>query len=169
MQTMIHEQCSRAAKYKKKGSILPDIVSYNSLISGYRIRDLEKSKELVGELRDAVNPLADVVVGVKSDRNIDMLTEDSSFESAGENTHSELQPTFVTYTTLTCAYCKQGEVKEAFSLYEEMVKNGILPDSITYSSLINGLCRSGKVAEAKMLFHGMARMGFVPNHVAYRT
>ncbi|KAF3772336.1 Pentatricopeptide repeat-containing protein [Nymphaea thermarum] len=52
------------------------------------------------------------------------------------------------YATLTST--KQGEVKEAFSLYEEMVKNGILPDIIiTYSSLTNGLCKSGKVTEAK--------------------
>ena len=60
-----------------------------------------------------------------------------------------LKPNHITHTALISAYCRERKLQQVFTLFEEMVRSGIMPNEITYSSLINGLCKAGKLLEAR--------------------
>lgn len=72
-----------------------------------------------------------------------------------------------TYTTLIDGHCKEGNVKKALNLHDEMVKKGILPDVVTYSVLINGLNKIARTKEARRLLFRLYYEEPVPDKVTY--
>ncbi|WCJ26058.1 hypothetical protein M5689_007905 [Euphorbia peplus] len=54
---------------------------------------------------------------------------------------------------------------KAFSIGNEMLKNGITPNIVSYNTLLKGLCRE----DALKLWDLMLRRGLGPNEVSYCT
>lgn len=85
-----------------------------------------------------------------------------------------LRPTVRTYTALLRGYVKEGRLREAFDLVEEMVaaaggRPEALPNVVTYTVLINGCVRKGKLGVARKVVAWMRRQGVAPNTVTYNT
>lgn len=66
------------------------------------------------------------------------------------------------------ALCKNGSVKEAASLFEEM-RFKFTPSLKHFTSLLYGWCREGKLMEAKFVLVQMKEAGFEPDIVVYNN
>ncbi|KAF2308958.1 hypothetical protein GH714_025987 [Hevea brasiliensis] len=73
----------------------------------------------------------------------------------------------VVYNTIIRAYCKCGNMVEAFRLRHDMRSRGIPLTSATYSSLVHGLCNIGLVDNANDLLDEMRKEGLSPNIFCY--
>jgi pentatricopeptide repeat protein len=132
----------------------PNVITYNILLKGYCQQGMLEGAISVWQQMVKI-PEAEVVQDnrVSSIDNSALLTEIEVAELLlmeflqGEH----LKPNHITHTILINAYCRAGKLQEAFTLYEEMVRSGIMPDEITYSSLINGLCKAGKLINCLVL------------------
>jgi pentatricopeptide repeat protein len=62
---------------------------------------------------------------------------------------SSLVPNEVTYNVMIDRYCRVGNVRKAFQLYDQMVDRGLTPDNYTYRSLISVLCLVLGASKAK--------------------
>lgn len=55
----------------------------------------------------------------------------------------DLTPDIYTYGIVIKAFCKQGSLKDAYHVFETMIKAGVSPDKFIYTILIEGLCSQG--------------------------
>ena len=63
--------------------------------------------------------------------------------------YEKVELNFVVYNILIAAYCRIGNVMEAFKLRDATKSGGILPTCATYSSLILGMCCIGCVMKQR--------------------
>ncbi|KAJ3695850.1 hypothetical protein LUZ60_001227 [Juncus effusus] len=80
------------------------------------------------------------------------------------------KPDLITYSTLMGVLCKEGRIKDAFKLFDEMIeRDKIMPDHLTYNILLDGFCKQGQMDKAKLLFGFMRNNGCEPNMFNYST
>ncbi|KAG5375230.1 hypothetical protein IGI04_039826 [Brassica rapa subsp. trilocularis] len=78
-----------------------------------------------------------------------------------------ITPNVITFSALIDSFVKEGKLKEAKELYNEMIARGIDPDTITYNSLIYGLCNEKRLTEANQMMDLMVSKGCDPSIVTY--
>ncbi|KAK4803991.1 hypothetical protein SAY86_003808 [Trapa natans] len=78
------------------------------------------------------------------------------------------EPNEYVFGCLLDALCKNGSVKEAASLFEEM-RYLFSPNIRHFTSLLYGWCREGKLMEAKHVLVQMRESGFEPDIVVYNN
>lgn len=78
------------------------------------------------------------------------------------------EPDEYVFGCLLDALCKNGSVKEAAKLFEEM-RVRFKPTIRHFTSLLYGWCREGKLMEAKFVLIQMREMGFEPDIVVYNN
>lgn len=78
------------------------------------------------------------------------------------------EPDEYVFGCLLDALCKNGSVKEAASLFEDM-RMRFLPTLKHFTSLLYGWCREGKLMEAKFVLVQMRESGFEPDIVVYNN
>ncbi|XXG73412.1 hypothetical protein AAC387_Pa07g2333 [Persea americana] len=64
---------------------------------------------------------------------------------------------------------REGDIKEAFGLFDNLGRNHLSPAVVTYNMLINGLCRVGALEEARKLKDEISEHGLLPDVVTYTT
>jgi pentatricopeptide repeat protein len=62
-----------------------------------------------------------------------------------------------------------GEVKRSKSVFDAMVKEGLVPSVATYNALIQVLCKKDSVQNALLVFEEMVGKGYVPNLTTYNV
>ncbi|KAL5556164.1 hypothetical protein UlMin_038400 [Ulmus minor] len=78
------------------------------------------------------------------------------------------EPDEYVFGCLLDALCKNGNVKEAASLFEDM-RIRFMPSLKHFTSLLYGWCREGKLMEAKFVLVRMREAGFEPDIVVYNN
>ena len=78
------------------------------------------------------------------------------------------EPDEYVFGCLLDALCKNGSVKEAASLFEDM-RIQFTPSLKHFTSLLYGWCREGKLMEAKFVLVQMREAGFEPDIVVYNN
>ncbi|EPS62602.1 hypothetical protein M569_12187, partial [Genlisea aurea] len=78
------------------------------------------------------------------------------------------EPDEYVFGCLLDALCKNGSVKEASLLMEDMQMR-FKPTMKHFTSLLHGWCREGKLIEAKTVLQKMREAGFLPDIVVYNT
>ncbi|KAL5727930.1 hypothetical protein ACHQM5_001069 [Ranunculus cassubicifolius] len=78
-------------------------------------------------------------------------------------------PNVGTYNILMRAFCLNGELSIAYSLFNKMFEREILPDVESYRILMQGLCRKSQVNKAVDLLEDMLNKGYVPDTLSYTT
>ncbi|XP_059643105.1 putative pentatricopeptide repeat-containing protein At5g65820 [Cornus florida] len=78
------------------------------------------------------------------------------------------EPDEYVFGCLLDALCKNGSVKEAASLFEDM-RVRFTPTIKHFTSLLYGWCREGKLMEAKFVLVQMREAGFEPDIVVYNN
>ncbi|KAG8385252.1 hypothetical protein BUALT_Bualt03G0022700 [Buddleja alternifolia] len=154
-------------KMSKESKLLPDQVTYNTLIHMFSKNGL--AEEALGFLREAeergfrVDKVGYTAIincfcqGGRIDRAKDIVDEMLS---------KGCSPDVVTYTAVLNGFCRVGEVDQAKKLLQQMYKNGCKPNCVSYTALLNGLCQSGKSSEAKEMMN-MSEGWWTPNFVTY--
>lgn len=148
--------------------ILPDVVTYNSLIDGYcRFVGFQSGYDVLGRMQRA--GISPDVVSYNS-----LLAGATRWRLYGHALHvfvemrnRQLYADVWTYNTLMHCFFKQGRGDEAYKAYKELLDNGLQPSQATYNIIINGLIRAGYTNNARMFFRGIQRHGFVPQVVTY--
>ncbi|XP_027330002.1 pentatricopeptide repeat-containing protein At2g06000-like isoform X2 [Abrus precatorius] len=77
----------------------------------------------------------------------------------------EFAPNVVSYTTVISGYCRLYKMKEASSLFDEMVRSGTKPNAFTFSALVDGFVKAGDMASALGMHKKMLLYGCSPNVV----
>ncbi|KAL9245859.1 hypothetical protein vseg_019461 [Gypsophila vaccaria] len=78
------------------------------------------------------------------------------------------EPDEYVFGCLLDALCKNGSVKEAASLFEDM-RVRFTPSIRHFTSLLYGWCKEGKLMEAKFVLVQMRQAGFEPDIVVYNN
>merc|ERR1712124_187023 len=66
--------------------------------------------------------------------------------------------------------CKQRKgLSQAFRIFEDIQKQGVIPDVITFNTLILACAKNNKVDGARKLFKMMRGQGLVPNVKTYEA
>merc|ERR1740121_2622233 len=81
----------------------------------------------------------------------------------------KVQMNCIVYTALINAHTRNGLMKKAEALLQEMQKDGCQPNAITYSSLVKGHCVRGDLEAALNLFNKMLEEGFEADAVIFNT
>ncbi|KFK43283.1 hypothetical protein AALP_AA1G103900 [Arabis alpina] len=134
----------------------PNVVSYNTLIDGYRklggIGKMYKADAVLKEMvENKVSPNLTTFNIL-----IDGFWKDGNFSGSKkvfkEMLDQDVAPNVITYNSLINGSCSGGKVSEAIGLYDRMVSAGVQPNLITYNSLINGFCKNNMLKEALDMF-----------------
>ncbi|PNY10139.1 pentatricopeptide repeat-containing protein [Trifolium pratense] len=80
-----------------------------------------------------------------------------------------IQLDMYTYAILVNGLRKNGRLKDALEVYQDLLIKGYHFDLTMYTVLINGLCKEGLFNEALSLVSKMEDNGCTPNAVTYRT
>uniref|UniRef100_A0A0D9X4D1 Uncharacterized protein n=1 Tax=Leersia perrieri TaxID=77586 RepID=A0A0D9X4D1_9ORYZ len=153
-----------------KNGVVPDYVTYSSLVHGYCSSG--KPKGAIGIFKrmctDGVEP--DVVTySTLMDylcKNGRSMEAKKIFDSMVKRGH---KPDITTYGTLLHGYATQGCLVEMCHLLDAMVRVDMQPDHRIFNILIGAYAKHGKVDEAMLLFSKMRKQGLKPNVVSYGT
>ncbi|CAN1145361.1 Pentatricopeptide repeat-containing protein At1g52620 [Linum perenne] len=136
--------------------IIPDIVTYNSLISGScRDGKLQEAEEL---LKEAVkkgltpNPITYTSLIHAYSKQGMLIKASDLFIEMVKNGH---MPDLIAYGALVHGLVSSGEVDVALTVRDEMRIKGVVPDANVYNVLLNGLCKKGRLPAAKILLTEM--------------
>ncbi|KAI3471986.1 hypothetical protein Pfo_028674 [Paulownia fortunei] len=66
-------------------------------------------------------------------------------------------------------HCIRGNIKDAFKVFDEMLRSDISPTIVTYNALVNGLSKKGRVAEAEELAFSVTNKGLSPDVITYNS
>ncbi|KAK8562924.1 hypothetical protein V6N12_010988 [Hibiscus sabdariffa] len=145
---------------------IPDEVTYDTLVNGH-CKD--------GNLHQALVSHAEMVWNGLLQTSLRGLCEHSRLAEAC-HLFQEMPSAGVTrdgsaYTMLIYAYCREGDIKKAFHLHDEMVPEGL--PSICYLlsvvALIKGFCMKGLMNEADRVFETMLQRNRNPDEAAYNV
>ncbi|KAH0852391.1 LOW QUALITY PROTEIN: hypothetical protein HID58_094055 [Brassica napus] len=134
-----------------KKNIKPDVVLCTILIQG-----LSKA----GKIEDALKLLSSMPrQGIPPDtycynaviKALWLLEEARSLHL--EMSETESFPDEFTQTILICSMCRNGLVRKAEEIFNEIEKRGCSPSVPSFNALIDGLCKSGELKEARLLLH----------------
>ncbi|KAK9137365.1 hypothetical protein Sjap_007959 [Stephania japonica] len=80
-----------------------------------------------------------------------------------------ISPNTKSYNILMRAFCFNGELSVAYSLFNQMFKRDVVPDVESYRILMQALCRKSQVSGAVDLLEDMLNKGYVPDALSYNT
>uniref|UniRef100_A0A453MQH8 Pentacotripeptide-repeat region of PRORP domain-containing protein n=1 Tax=Aegilops tauschii subsp. strangulata TaxID=200361 RepID=A0A453MQH8_AEGTS len=77
------------------------------------------------------------------------------------------QPNVVSYNTVVDGMLKEGEVDKAYTLFSEMLRQGISPDVVTCTSIISGMCKVHAMDKAEEVLQQMLDRRILPDAATY--
>jgi len=67
------------------------------------------------------------------------------------------------WNTMLAGYSINGQINEAWALFDEMIRSSIKPDGITFVALLSGCSHSGLTSQGQRLFNAMEDYGEQPS------
>lgn len=145
------------------GCIVPDIVTYNALISGLcNEGHMQEGLQLLDEMMEqGIDLQGNNLWTLRIGNNKNALALYVNMVEKG------LLPDVITYTILMNFYCKTSHLQYALGLLREMGERGILLDVVSYTTLNDGYCKASCLHDALKLFNEMIERGITPDVVTY--
>ncbi|KAL2933800.1 hypothetical protein RDABS01_016919 [Bienertia sinuspersici] len=135
--------------------ILPDVVTYNTLIDGcILVDDSAGALEYFNEMR--ARGIAPTKISYTTLMKAFALSGQPKLASKVFDEmlkDSRVKVDQVAWNMLVEGYCKMGLIEEAKSVVERMRENGFHPNVSTYGSLANGIALARKPGEALLLWN----------------
>ncbi|PSS24727.1 Pentatricopeptide repeat-containing protein [Actinidia chinensis var. chinensis] len=78
-----------------------------------------------------------------------------------------INPDRISYNTVIKAFCEMGSFDSAYSVIDEMEKNGLEPDLITFNTLLDAFYRNDRFGDAEKVWELMKEKNVVPNARSY--
>lgn len=143
--------------------VSPDFETFDVLIRGFcfdgRVEDglriLGLMEQVRGGHESRISPYNSILYGFYKEKR---LGEGYEFLRSMES----FFPRVVGRSLRILRFCKEGEVAEGKTVYNQMVKEGDVPSALVYDSLIKGLSAGGNVREAFDLMNEMVKTGYLP-------
>nr|KYP66674.1 Pentatricopeptide repeat-containing protein At3g50420 family [Cajanus cajan] len=98
---------------------------------------------------------------------IDMYAKNGSLEAAYLVFSQVSDPDLKCWNSVLGGYSHHGMVEEAFKLFEEILKHGLVPDQVTFLSLLSACSHSRLVEQGKFLWNYMNSIGLIPGPKHY--
>ncbi|XP_009111991.1 pentatricopeptide repeat-containing protein At5g61400 isoform X2 [Brassica rapa] len=76
-------------------------------------------------------------------------------------------PNLFTYSAMIGGYCKAGKLRQAYTLYKEIVVAELLPNVVVFGALVDGFCKANELVAARSLLVHMVKFGVDPNLHVY--
>ncbi|CAH2046184.1 unnamed protein product [Thlaspi arvense] len=137
--------------------VLPDVVTYNTLINGYsRFVGIDKAYAVTLRMREAgikpnVSTYNSLISGAAKQLSLSRV-----HQLFDEMLQSGLSPDMWSYNTLMSCYLKLGKHEEAFRiLHEDVHLSGLSPGVDTFNILLDAHCKSGHMDNAIAHFNDL--------------
>ncbi|KAJ7528126.1 hypothetical protein O6H91_16G085100 [Diphasiastrum complanatum] len=158
-QGLSKEALSLYEQMKQEG-VKPDDVTYALLLKACAsVAALEQGKQLHSDIIKSGFE-SDVIVGSAL---VDMYAKCGSIEYARKSFNNMHERDVVSWNAMIAGYAQQGLGKEAFTLLEQMQREGTKPNDVTYVSVLTACSHCGLVDEGCHLFDSMCKdHGVIP-------
>ncbi|KAF3975304.1 hypothetical protein CMV_001428 [Castanea mollissima] len=167
------ERASETFRDMQHRGIAPNIVTFNTLISGYcRDGDIDGLCR-VHQIGDAFACFTEMVAWGVTPNAVTYNILIRSLCIIGDVTRSikllrkmqanGIDPDTFSVNALIQSFCRLNKLEKAEKLFNSMMTIGLNPDNYTYSTMIKAFCECGRVDEAKEIFHSMEANGCLPD------
>ncbi|KAF9608418.1 hypothetical protein IFM89_009784 [Coptis chinensis] len=153
----------------KRGGLIPDVVTYSTLLAGCRKdkNGYPKAMHLVEELKRNRLQMDDVIYGTllavcasnnrcKEAEEVSQLMKDDGFK-----------PNVFHYSSLLNAYAVDGNHTKADSLVKEMKSEGLVPNKVIMTTLLKVYVRGGLFEKSRQLLLELETLGFACDEMPY--
>ncbi|KDP27439.1 hypothetical protein JCGZ_19800 [Jatropha curcas] len=162
--TLVTEALELFLKIKNKG-ILPNVVTYNTLIRGLCMSSRWKEAFMLLNQMLRANVIPNLIT-------FSTLVDGFCKEGKVSKAHGVvklmmqrgLEPNVITYNSFMDGYCLHNQVDQAKNTFNLMVSKGCTPNVFTYNILIHCYWKRKRIDEAMLLFDEMPCKGLSPNH-----
>lgn len=153
----------------KQDGLTPDIVTYNTLLSGcIKIKHgYSKALELIKELRyngleiDCI--MYGTLLAVCASNNLRQEAQ-SYFDQMRVEGHS---PNLYHYSSLLNAYSSDGDYKKADEFVQEMKSAGLEPNKVILTTLLKVYVRGGLFEKSRQLLTELEAIGYAEDEMPY--
>merc|ERR1719393_518399 len=147
--------------------------TYGSMIKAYgRARDIERVRELWGEMRRRHVTPTSITLGCMVDALVCNSLPDEAFDLVSgirdESEYADILNTVI-YSTLLKGFAQSRQPGRVQDVFEEMKQMGIGCNTVSYNTMLDANARTGKIDRADELFREMVASGVSPDVITYST
>lgn len=135
---------------KVENCVHPDLVTYNTLISGIaldEVPDLDRVKAIHEHMKKCGFPGNEVTYNAMMATAARSNHPEEAFAMFEEMLRNGSKPNCECYTTLISLCGQVGDIERALALHQQMIDSGISPNVVTFNALLN-TCRHGDSTQA---------------------
>ncbi|CAL0309555.1 unnamed protein product [Lupinus luteus] len=153
----------------KQDGLVPDVVTYSTLLSGcIKIKDgYSKALELIQELQNNKLKMDGVIYGAilaVCASNSKLLEAEYYFNQMKNESHS---PNVYHYSSLLNAYSACGDYKKADRLIQDMKSEGLVPNKVILTTLLKVYVRGGLFEKSRKLLSELQSLGYAEDEMPY--
>merc|ERR1719506_1054601 len=147
--------------------------TYGSMIKAYgRARDIERVRELWGEMRRHHVTPTSITLGCMVDALVRNSLPDEAFDLVrgirDESEYADILNTVI-YSTLLKGFAQARQPVRVQDVFEEMKQMGIACNTVSYNTMLDANARTGRMDRADELFREMQASGVSPDVITYST
>merc|ERR1719313_523921 len=147
--------------------------TYGSMIKAYgRARDIERVRELLGEMRAHHVTPTSITLGCMGDALVRNSLPDEAFDLVrgirDESEYADILNTVI-YSTLLKGFAQSRQPGRVQDVFEEMKQMGIACNTVSYNTMLDANAMTGKMDRAGELFREMQASGVSPDVITYST
>merc|ERR1719388_511871 len=165
---------SKLQQYAAKGGLAGlSAPTYGSMIKAYgRARDIERVRELWGEMRAHHVTPTSITLGCMVDALVRNSLPDEAFDLVrgirDESEYADILNTVI-YSTLLKGFAQSRQPGRVQDVFEEMKQMGIACNTVSYNTMLDANAMTGKMDRADELFREMQASGVSPDVITYST
>merc|ERR1719281_173519 len=147
--------------------------TYGSMIKAYgRARDIERVRELWGEMRRRHVTPTSITLGCMVDALVCNSLPDEAFDLVSgireESEYADILNTVI-YSTLLKGFAQSRQPGRVQDVFEEMKQMGIACNTVSYNTMLDANAMTGRMDRADELFREMRASGVSPDVITYST
>merc|ERR1719191_1318760 len=147
--------------------------TYGSMIKAYgRARDIERVRELWGEMRRRHVTPTSITLGCMVDALVCNSLPDEAFDLVSgirdESEYADILNTVI-YSTLLKGFAQSRQPGRVQDVFEEMKQMGIACNTVSYNTMLDANAMTGKMDRADELSREMQASGVSPDVITYST
>ncbi|KAK7344356.1 hypothetical protein VNO77_13870 [Canavalia gladiata] len=158
------EDAEEFFKEMRDMGVVPDVVTYNSLVDVYcKGREMEKAYKVLDEMRDR-NLSPDVITYTSIIGGLGLIGQpDKARDVLKEMKEYGCYPDAAAYNAAIRNFCIAKRLGDAYGLMDEMVSKGLSPNSTTYNLFFRVFFWSNDLQSSWSLYRRMMVEGCLPN------
>merc|ERR1719426_455983 len=147
--------------------------TYGSMIKAYgRARDIERVRELWGEMRRHHVTPTSITLGCMVDALVRNSLPDEAFDLVrgirDQSEYADILNTVI-YSTLLKGFAQSRQPGRVQEVFEQMKEMGIACNTVSYNTMLDANARTGRMDRADELFREMQASGVSPDVITYST